>query len=222
MRRTLRLTGPEAMYSVLADGAIVPAFGLLGAGSGVPVGSHVVRDGRELPFPTPGKVSGFRLVEGDVLVLQSAGGGGYGDPLEREPERVAADVREGYVTAGRAHERYGVVFLDDGSVDPAATESLRARLAAARCRFAVAETDRDLYRAGAVSRRRICPLNPVDAGRVGAQDGDLIELVGARVPLRAWLAIDPTVAAGQVPLDALGRRILGVAAGDLLEIRRPR
>src|SRR5206468_4324876 len=93
MRRELRLCGPEASYSVLADGAVLPAFGILGAWSGVPVGSHVVRQRREVRFTTPGKVSGFRMIECDVLVLQSAGGGGYGDPPERDPELVLVAVR---------------------------------------------------------------------------------------------------------------------------------
>ena len=222
MRRALKLLGPEATYSVLADGAVVPAFGIVGGGAGVPVGSHVVRDGRELPFPTPGKVSGFRLVEGDVVVLQSPGGGGYGDPLEREPGRVAEDVREGYVTAARARDRYGVALRDDLTPDLAATESLRARLAAARCRFIVRETDRDLYQAGAVSRRRVCLLNPIDAARISVPNGELVELVGARVPLRAWLVSDAAVATGTVPLDARARSILGVSRGDRIEIRPPR
>src|SRR5437879_11872496 len=94
MRREIRLAAPEATYSVLADGAVLPAFGVLGGGSGIPVGSHVIRKGRALTFSTPGKVSGFRMIDGDVLVLQSAGGGGYGDPIERAPEQVAAAVRE--------------------------------------------------------------------------------------------------------------------------------
>jgi len=67
-----------------------------------------------------------RLAPGDVVIMDAAGGGGYGDPLEREPELVARDVREGYVTAERAREDYGVVVdPETGEVDAAATESLR-------------------------------------------------------------------------------------------------
>lgn len=109
--------------------------------------------------------AGFRMVEGDVLVLQSAGGGGYGDPLERPAERVVEDVREGYVTRERARDAYGVVVRDALALDVAATRRARVRLAARRMRLIVVETERSLYAAGTVSRRRICPLDPDDAAR---------------------------------------------------------
>ena len=47
-----------------------------------------------------------------------AGGGGYGDPLKRPIERVAEDVREGYVSAAHAREVYGVVLAADRSLEP--------------------------------------------------------------------------------------------------------
>ena len=220
MQRGIRLVGPQATYSVLADGAVLPAFGILGGGSGIPVGSHVIRDGGELRFPTPGKVGGFRLVKDDVLVLQSAGGGGYGDPLERPVERVVGDLRDGYISPAACRERYGVVVRDGLEVDAAATASLRRELAARRLWLTVTATDDTLYLRGAVSRRRICRLHPADAQRAGLADGAIVELVAARAaPLRAWLVADTDVAAGRVPLDPLGRRVLGVAAGAPLHIR---
>jgi len=220
MQRGIRLVGPEATYSVLADGAVLPAFGILGGGSGIPVGSHVIRDGGELRFPTPGKVGGFRLVKDDVLVLQSAGGGGYGDPLERPVERVVGDLRDGYISPAACRERYGVVVRDGLEVDSAGTGSLRRELAARRLWLTVTATDDTLYLRGAVSRRRICRLNPDDTQRAGLADGAIVELVAARAaPLRAWLVADADVAAGRVPLDPLGRRVLGVAAGAPLHIR---
>ena len=220
MRRAIRLLAPEAAYSVLADGAVLPAFGVVGGGSGVPVGSHIVRAERELAFPTPGKVSGFRMVEGDVVVLQSAGGGGYGDPLERPAAEVADDVRQGYVSAERGRSVYGVVVRPDGGVDDAATAALRATLRAERFSLRVVEASDALYRAERVSRRRVCPMNPVDAARGGFADGALVELVGAgAAPLRAWIVFDARVGAGSVPVDALGRRVLGVGAEGRLRIR---
>jgi N-methylhydantoinase B len=221
MTRALRLLAPEARYSVLADGAVLPAFGVLGGYSGVPVGSHVIRRDRVLRFPTPGKVSGFRLVQDDLLILQSAGGGGYGDPLERPPEAVARDVREGYVSRERCRERYGVVLREDFSVDPEATAALRRELASRRLRLRVVESRRGLYREGAVSRRRVCPLSAADARAFRLRAGDIVELVAPRgAPLRAWVVIDRNGRPGHVPLDHVGCRVLGVGPGDLLELRR--
>ena len=67
----------------------------------------------------------------DRLVLELPGGGGYGDPAEREPERVAEDVRDGLITAEDARRDYGVVLRPDGSVDGPATETLRDSMGSA-------------------------------------------------------------------------------------------
>ncbi|MDX1433499.1 MAG: hydantoinase B/oxoprolinase family protein [Gammaproteobacteria bacterium] len=63
----------------------------------------------------------------DRLVLEMAGGGGFGNPHERDPERVAEDVRNGIVSPERARSDYGVVLNADGSVDLGATTAARAR-----------------------------------------------------------------------------------------------
>jgi N-methylhydantoinase B len=63
---------------------------------------------------------------GEVLSNQSAGGGGYGDPYDRDPRKVRADVRDGYVSREGAREDYGVVIDEDGVVDEAATGRLRS------------------------------------------------------------------------------------------------
>jgi len=68
----------------------------------------------------------------DVLVFHPPGGGGYGDPLDRDPERVAADVAYGRVSRESARLRYGVVLRDDNQVDLDATIALRARMRAQR------------------------------------------------------------------------------------------
>jgi N-methylhydantoinase B len=70
---------------------------------------------------------------GDIIRITSAGAGGWGNALEREPERVLEDVRRGFVSIALAREEYGVVILDS-TVDAEATTALRARLAAARRR----------------------------------------------------------------------------------------
>ena len=63
------------------------------------------------------------------VIGQSPGGGGWGSPLEREPERVQWDVIEGLVSAEAAREKYGVVLAPDQTVDAEATQKLRMTMA---------------------------------------------------------------------------------------------
>ena len=89
-------------------------------------------DGRET------KVEGFINVElqpGEFIRGRDCGGGGYGDPLEREPARVLHDVRERWVSREQAERVYGVVFREEAgvlAVDEEATLEARKRYAAAR------------------------------------------------------------------------------------------
>jgi N-methylhydantoinase B len=122
--------GTMSVYWAL-EGVKHPPQGV--RGGGVPrVGSaYLVRGGggRE---EHPEAVGGVTLAAGERIGSRSPGGGGYGDPLEREPERVLHDVREGYVSVARAAEVYGVVLQGDAErfetlfVDVAATEARRA------------------------------------------------------------------------------------------------
>ena len=75
---------------------------------------------------SPSKLSGVVLREGDVVRIESAGGGGFGDPRERDPDRVLHDVVEGLVSPAEAARAYGVALTADGSaVDVERTASLR-------------------------------------------------------------------------------------------------
>ncbi|MCY3886410.1 MAG: hydantoinase B/oxoprolinase family protein, partial [Chloroflexi bacterium] len=75
---------------------------------------------------------------GDVLTFRTNGGGGFGDPLERPPERVLEDIQDGYATPAGAREQYGVVVKEIDrrrvhyEIDREATAELRAALRAAR------------------------------------------------------------------------------------------
>lgn len=98
-----------------------PARGRSGGESGAP-GVVALASGRKL------EPKGQQTVPPrQRLHLELAGGGGFGHPFERPAERVAADVRNGLVSAAAAREHYGVVFTDDGQVDEEATAALRGR-----------------------------------------------------------------------------------------------
>lgn len=81
----------------------------------------------------PAKFSGLRTEAGDVVTYYSPTGGGYGDPLERDPGKVLDDVLDDIIAVEDARNDYGVVLtnVDDGygwAVDPAGTEELRAQM----------------------------------------------------------------------------------------------
>lgn len=80
-------------------------------------------------FPTRAK--GLKVMASDVYYIRATGGPGYGDPIEREPSRVAEDIGRRYVSDGAGREAYGVV-LSDGAVDQEATERARAEVREAR------------------------------------------------------------------------------------------
>ena len=220
MRRAIRLLDERASYSLLSDGAVVPPFGIVGGYAAAPVDSFVIRDGEAMAFATPGKVGGFQLRRDDLLIVQSAGGGGYGDPLERPIEAVQEDLREAYITRERARDRYGVVVGDDLALDAAATEARRRALAGARVYLTAYEVENALYQPGGVSKRRVCPLNPADAARLDLSPYDMVELVGpGSAPLRAWVVIDDRVKDGTVPVDAIARQVLKASASERVEVR---
>ena len=112
---------------------MTPPPGLFGGGDGAANRFGVIRDEKDQTFkewfgiPSSSKFSNMPLRAGDVLVVTQGGGGGYGDPLLRDPALVAADVRDGYVSLRRVLKDYGVVFNDDGrTIDVAATQNERA------------------------------------------------------------------------------------------------
>src|SRR6185503_13019103 len=67
-----------------------------------------------------------RLETGDFFAVRSGGGGGHGDPLERDPYRVARDVADGYVSREAARTEYGVVVGSDNQLAVSETQGLRA------------------------------------------------------------------------------------------------
>jgi N-methylhydantoinase B len=78
----------------------------------------------------PGNPYGLtHLKPGDVVIMDAAGGGGYGNPLERDPELIENDVVDGYISLESARNDYGVVINPDTmNIDVDATEKLRASL----------------------------------------------------------------------------------------------
>ncbi|MBI4506779.1 MAG: hydantoinase B/oxoprolinase family protein, partial [Chloroflexi bacterium] len=216
LRRDVRLLAERAVLSVLTDRNILGPHGVCGGEAGAGNRFTVRRGGTEIePSPIPGKVTGFALQREDVIVMRSAGGGGYGDPLERDPALVWHDVAEGYVSAAAARARYGVVVTETG-VDMAATVALRAALRERRPQVTLAAWDASEY-AGA---RRVLPLARGVAQQAGIAEGDVVELVPPRrAPLRAWARLVDE-AGDRAYLGPQGLTILGMRPGARVDLRR--
>lgn len=126
--RDVRVIADEAVLGVRMDNVRYPAWGVAGGMAG---GSgHIL-----LNPGTPGErrlkpmSDGNVLKRGDLVRVVTAGGGGWGSPLERPAEQVCLDVQDGFISAESARRDYGVVLsADESAVDAGATAKLRASL----------------------------------------------------------------------------------------------
>jgi N-methylhydantoinase B len=107
-----------------------PPWGLWGGEPGE-YGMYLVREPGEREFRVAGGAHHAVPVRTEVIV-RTGGGGGWGDPLERDPIAVRADVQEEFISARSAREHYGVVLTDRLAVDHAATERARNAIRSAR------------------------------------------------------------------------------------------
>ena len=130
MSRQYRLLNDTAVVQQRADRHVYPCWGIFGGKPGALSRSYFIRDGE--PEEAPSKF--VRPMQKDeVFRTEMAGSGGYGDPLERDPEAVAEDVRQEKISIGHARDEYGVVVdADTLAADLAETAGLRERMAAER------------------------------------------------------------------------------------------
>jgi N-methylhydantoinase B len=215
LTRAVRILAPHTRLSVLAERAVLPPFGVCGGGAGATNRFWIRRDGHAVqPSPLPGKVSAFPVEPGDVLLMESSGGGGFGDALERDPAMVAADLAEGYVTPAAAEAVYGVV-LANGAIDAGATAARRAQLRAGRHRVRLAAA------AGVEpARGRAIRVDETTARALGVKVGGVVELVNPRgAPLRAWVIglLPGNSRRAEIAPAALG--MLALADGAEVEVR---
>jgi N-methylhydantoinase B len=118
-------TGQVDVYG-FGDGIANPPFGIYGGTPGD--GGALYRINPDGTRTFSSAITYLRVREGERWVSASSGGGGYGDPLDRDADRVLADIRDGYVSVAAAEELYGVALEAGGrSVDRTATAQRRTR-----------------------------------------------------------------------------------------------
>jgi N-methylhydantoinase B len=131
VEREWHLLQGKANLSIRSDRRDHPPYGLYGGAPGLGSVNLLYRDGVEEVLPT--FVSTI-FAAGERLYHRMPGGGGWGDPLERNPDAVAWDVKNEKVSLEAARDLYGVVFHANGFVDIEATAGLRDAMRDARGR----------------------------------------------------------------------------------------
>src|SRR5262245_42224633 len=129
VRRQWRVLADETSVNLRMDRFKVSSPGIFGARP-AQASKAVLNPGSPTGRPLTSKVAGLQLKRGDLLSVEFAGGGGWGDPRERDPVRVRDDVARGYVSLQSARDDYGVVLTDAADVDAAGTAELRREKAA--------------------------------------------------------------------------------------------
>lgn len=99
----------DARFSLRSAKHVIPPSGLRGGGPGR-TGNLLINPGTSEQKQLPTRYADYPLRTGDMFRLETPGGGGYGDPLTRDPALVLRDIQEGYVSEQSALELYGVVI----------------------------------------------------------------------------------------------------------------
>ena len=126
VERSWMLLAPSATLSILAERNKIQPWGLFGGKSGA-LGEYLIQkpDGKVVKLRSKCTV---KMTQGDILIIMTPGGGGYGDPYERDPSLVLQDVANGLVSPDSASRDYGIVVDEEHmTVDLKVTEELRKR-----------------------------------------------------------------------------------------------
>ncbi|MCY3599631.1 MAG: hydantoinase B/oxoprolinase family protein [Gemmatimonadetes bacterium] len=122
--REFRFLAERSEFTIRTDRRAHPPYGIAGGRPGAPSANTMIdRDGDHEVETMP--LKSFIARRDDLFRMVSAGGGGYGDPRERDPTAVLEDVREEKLTRAAARDVYGVVITEEGALDVAATRALR-------------------------------------------------------------------------------------------------
>ncbi|MFN3261072.1 MAG: hydantoinase B/oxoprolinase family protein [Pikeienuella sp.] len=177
-KTSILLDADKAVLSYICDRERAVVWGIKGGLPSMPHGLHMVRAGKTHEDWLGSVFSDLPMKTGDVFSRPTAGGGGYGDPLERDPAAVLEDVIDDYVSVERAAKDYGVVIR---AIDPEilayeidAAETKKAREAIRAARKDWAEADPEVvaadYRAGKIDRldavRRFAVILDWESGEV--------------------------------------------------------
>ena len=126
LERSWILLAPSAILTVLAERTKMPPWGLYGGKPGAKGKYYIIKpNGKRIKLKSKCTV---KIGKGDIFVVRTPGGGGYGKPLERDPELVRRDVLDGLVSLEAAEKDYGVVMNPSiMDIDWKSTKQLRSK-----------------------------------------------------------------------------------------------
>ncbi len=177
-KTSILLDADKAVLSYICDRERAVVWGIKGGLPSMPHGLHMVRAGKTHEDWLGSVFSDLPMKTGDVFSRPTAGGGGYGDPLERDPAAVLEDVIDDYVSVERAAKDYGVVIrpvdpeMLSYEIDEAETARARAAIRASRREWAEADPEQVAadYKAGKIDRldavRRYAVILDWESGEV--------------------------------------------------------
>jgi N-methylhydantoinase B/oxoprolinase/acetone carboxylase alpha subunit len=206
----------DGTLSVVSERGKIPAFGLFGGDPGRAQDWLVSSAGKAISLGC--KIGSYPLKQGDIVQVRAGGGGGYGDPLERDPEIVRQDVIDRLVSLEHAAEVYGVILnRNDFTIDIFQTKEKRKQHKAQRQFFRVT-------RYGMIVSDEILRLVYMPASKKQFAQEELVELISSEraAPLRAKVVLSEKIQPGEAHLDEETMEILGLAQGDSVWIRRLR
>jgi N-methylhydantoinase B len=125
--RDVRVIGDEAVLGLRLDNVKYPPWGVNGGPGGRP-GRVLVTPGAPEERELNPMSDRNQLKKGDLVRIMTAGGGGWGSPLQRPAQQVRLDVLDGFISRESAHADYGVVLSSELELDTPATQELRAKL----------------------------------------------------------------------------------------------
>jgi N-methylhydantoinase B len=124
IRKEIKYLHGTGFFTNRSDATSFGAAGALGGGTGRPA-RHILRRADGTIDQLPHKATNLTISAGDVMILETAGGGGWGSPFERDPKLVLADVIDGKLSSEAAQRSYGVVIKSSSEIDITKTEQRR-------------------------------------------------------------------------------------------------
>lgn len=129
-QKEIRVLADDAKFMSIADRSILSCWGLNSGKAGAPF-KVTVNPGSDDEQVMEGLCDREPITQGSLIRVETTGGGGWGDPLDRDTSSVRLDVLQGKVSKEAAHQDYGVVFVPDENqfdVDVEQTRTLREEL----------------------------------------------------------------------------------------------